>query len=138
MLSITFYDAFYHSDISLLDNLIFGLNMIGALAASWCNGKASTVYRLPHSVRRVFFITSGFALIYAMSYMALFVADLSVLNWGSIMRGVSLLVWPLVWIGPAYTISRHVLTTEKNITQEVADEIEYQVQEVKTQVKKDI
>lgn len=41
------------------------------------------------------------AAIYSVSYVVLVSTDLQVVTWSSAMRGVSLLAWLIVWIGPS-------------------------------------
>lgn len=77
--------------------LVFALlNMAGASAAMIVNYLAyrRTGFSGP---RLSYAITATFAGFYAVAYLVLAFTDIPPSDWSSVMRGVSVPIWPLVW-----------------------------------------
>jgi hypothetical protein len=77
--------------------LIFALlNAVGAAGATIVNGLAfhRTGFRGP---RMAYAITATFAAFYSGAYIVLAFVDVVPADWSSLMRGVSVLTWPLIW-----------------------------------------
>lgn len=85
--------------LSTVENFVIWVNFFGASFAAFWSRKA---YKegLP-SMRNVFKLVFSLASLYLFSYLLLLILDLPFLNWSAIMRGVSVVVWPVVWAGPA-------------------------------------
>jgi hypothetical protein len=84
---------------SVVDNFIVWVNLFGALAAVCFNYKASHSGLIP--MRKTHFLITGLAAIYSIAYLMLLLLDLPFLQWSSVLRGVSIVVWPIVWMWPA-------------------------------------
>lgn len=93
-------DFLWDSEFSLLENFVLWLNFTGAVVAAVVNHKASS-HAATQSLRRVFFIISGFAWFYALGYLVLLIFEPPYLEWSSLYRGVSVFVWGAVWTAPA-------------------------------------
>ncbi len=87
--------------------VVFGLNFVGASASAVVNWWAAGRRGMP-VFRRLHVAIATLSIIYAGSYVWL-AAELwagtdamgAVLQWSSVMRGVALVVWPVVWVAPA-------------------------------------
>lgn len=72
----------FHSDLSVLDNIVFLLNALGAGAAWWYNRKAYLNTAINFRLRRLFFIIEGLSAAYFLAYISLLIFNLNVANWG--------------------------------------------------------
>ncbi len=81
--------------LSMFDNFIIWMNLIGAGVSFYWQREASRI-GIP-ALRRTHLAVATLAVLYVLAYLFLLVGDLLFLNWSSYMRGVSLVVWPVVW-----------------------------------------
>lgn len=81
-----------------LDRWVILANSLLAAGASAINLRVGLTLTEPWRSVRV--IIGALAAIYAVAYVWLFVTQ-DVGPWSSLMRGVSLIAWPVVWIRPA-------------------------------------
>lgn len=84
-----------------VDRLIFELNMVGALFACAVNLWAAISpgpFTMWRPLRAVTALLAG---VYATGYALVLAGALPVAQWSEFFRGVSLMVWPIVWAGPA-------------------------------------
>ena len=87
----------------------FGFNIVVSLrSAKWG--------RIVHGA------IAALALGYVCSYVLLLATDVAVKDWSSVMRGVSLIAWLVVWIGPAF------LRLRSNIPEKFAAEVARQLE----------
>ena len=94
---------------ALLAGGAFGFNFVVCLrAAKWG--------RVVHGA------IAALALGYSCSYVLLLATDVAVQDWSSVMRGVSLIAWLVVWMGPAY------LRLRSNIPEKFAAEVQRQLE----------
>lgn len=107
--------------LSILENIVIWLNCIGAILAVYYNYRASSS-GIP-KLRLVHFLVAGFAAVYVLGYLFLLFCDPQFLLWSAWFRGISLFVWFIVWIGPAYTSSQIWQDLEKKV-KEIEEEIE--------------
>lgn len=77
----------------ILNALLAGAAFATNLAAAW---RAHPFAKAVHSA------IAALALVYVVGYLYLELSDVSVEDWSSVMRGVSLAAWVIAWIGPAY------------------------------------
>lgn len=80
--------------VTPFDTVVIWLNFSGAVLAFCANLWAAT--RSDTRERPVWAAVAVLAAIYAGSYVWLMI-DSDVVTWSKVMRGVSLVVWPLVW-----------------------------------------
>ena len=117
--------------LSFLDNFILWVNLFGALYAAYYCFRASK--EGVESFRVTFLSISGLAFIYSVAYLYLLLGDPNFLLWSTWMRGVSILVWPLVWAGPAILSiklkSGQKQIIKKHIKKEIVEEIKKTVVE---------
>lgn len=92
---------FSNEHLSVLENIVIWLNCIGAILAVYYNYKASSS-GIP-KLRLIHFLVAGFAAVYTLGYLFLLFFDPQFLLWSAWFRSISLFVWFVVWIGPAYT-----------------------------------
>lgn len=90
--------------LSVFDNWVIWMNFAGSASAYWFNRKASKMGLI--SLRKTHFLISGLAAFYTASYLFLLLFDPKFMAWSSFMRGVSLVVWPVVWAWPAVVSMR--------------------------------
>ena len=98
-----------------VDTFVIWLNLAGCLTAVPVNLMAARHGLLTSAW--LHHVIAVFAAIYALGYVMLLSGTLSVLEWSGFFRGVSVLVWPVVWVGPA-ALSLH---TWRKIQTEVTD-----------------
>ena len=110
-----------NEQLSVLENIVIWLNMIGATFAVYYNYQASSM-GVP-KLRLIHFLVAGFAAVYVTGYLFLLLCDPAFLLWSAWFRGISLFVWFIVWIGPAYTSSQIWQDLEKKV-KEIEEEIE--------------
>lgn len=97
----TILSIFSNNHLSVLENIVIWLNCFGAIFAVYYNRKASSS-GIP-KLRLIHFLVAGFAAVYAFGYLFLIFFDPQFMLWSAWFRGISLFVWFIVWIGPAYT-----------------------------------
>lgn len=90
---------FSNDQLSVFENIVLWLNLIGAVIAVYYNYKASAT-GIPR-LRLIHFLVAAFALVYALGYAFLIFCDPSYLLWSTWFRGISLFVWFIVWTAPA-------------------------------------
>lgn len=80
------------------EQLVTALNMVGAMCAVTANAWAARrgLYRL----RPLRWAIVAYSVVYVVAYWWLLMNG-DVLPWSRIMRGVSIVAWPLVWCAPA-------------------------------------
>ena len=85
--------------MNTLDLIVIWLNLAGCVAAIPINLHAARVGFLIHpGLARTIAVVAG---IYAVGYVMLLTGTVHVAAWSDFYRGVSVVVWPLVWSGPA-------------------------------------
>lgn len=82
------------------ETAVFALNLVGAVAAFVVNALAAGKRGLP-SWRPLHTAVATLAAIYCGGYAWFLIEQPTVELWSSILRGVSLVVWPVVWTLPA-------------------------------------
>lgn len=85
--------------MSPLDTAIIWGNLAGCLFAIVANAVAAHVGFLIHRGLAITIAVVG--ALYAAGYGLLLAGHLELAQWSAFYRGVSLVVWPLVWAGPA-------------------------------------
>lgn len=103
-LAIPFYDRMMSSGISFVDLTVLWMNFFGASAATVVLARAVTL--ADPRFRVVFASSASLALLYAVAYLVLIGGFVSLTVWGSFLRGVAVVVWPIVWAGPAFVAIR--------------------------------
>lgn len=88
-----------NDQLSMTDNFVAWVNVFGAVLALYCNYWASSKGLI--SMRRTHFLISGLASLYVSAYLILLISDIQFIQWSSVMLGISIIVWPIVWIIPA-------------------------------------
>lgn len=79
------------------------INVVLAAAASGVNLAAAAQFG--GRLRTVYAFIGSLAAIYTVSYLVLLSGRVAPADWSAVMRGVSIVVWPVVWTAPAfYTI----------------------------------
>ena len=104
--------------MSTFDLVVVWLNMTGAVAAVAANWWAAR-HADPRK-RPLWAAVAVLAAVYAGSYLWL-VVEGDVVVWSKIMRGVSLIVWPLVWVS-APVLSVLLFRRDRQAIQRKADE----------------
>ena len=100
--------------MSGFDLTITLMNMVGAIAALACNAWAAA-----YGSERLRALRIGIALysgIYVAAYAWLAIVE-DVVAWSRVMRGVSLMAWPMVWCAPALAGVRTARRTVAEIEQ---------------------
>lgn len=85
--------------MSTLDHLIIWGNLFGCVFAVAANVAAAHVGFLVH--RGLSAAVAAIAATYAIGYALLLAGAIELAKWSAFYRGVSIVVWPLVWAGPA-------------------------------------
>ncbi len=98
--------------MSTLERYVVLANAVMALFAMGVN--AGTAHATPEPWRSVRIPIAALAGIYSAAYLWLFFTQ-DVGPWSSIMRGVSVLAWPVVWIRPAIVNRRVVAAMRKAV-----------------------
>jgi len=114
-----------NENLSVLENIVIWLNMIGATIAVYYNYKASSIGIL--KLRLVHFLIAGFGTVYVLGYLFLLLCDPQFLLWSAWFRGISLFVWFIVWIAPAYNSYKMWQDLEKKM-KEIEEEIEEEIE----------
>lgn len=112
--------AFSNDSLTFEDNLVIWLNVFGAMFAGYWTLKASRL--AVRAMRPVYAAIFTITQIYIFGYLVLLFTDVDVLDWGSVMRGVSIMVWLVVWSGPAIMSIRLAKLLEQT-AQRVASQI---------------
>lgn len=86
-----------------LERWVVFLNVFLALFAGLVN--AYVVGKVGGWWRKVLVPVAILSFMYSASYLYLFITE-NVGLWSSTMRGVSILAWPIVWMGPAIMVLR--------------------------------
>lgn len=90
--------------LSTAEIIVVLVNIVMVTAAVVINWRASqhgvVRYRIVHAA------VAALSGVYAVGYLFLLLGDVSVENWYSIFRGVSVIAWPVVWWWPALTSLR--------------------------------
>lgn len=89
-----------------------------AMAAVAMVANLRTAVRSPEPWRHVRIPIGVLAGIYCVAYLWLFITE-DVGPWSSVMRGVSILSWPIVWIRPAVVNLRLVRAMRTVVEQEL-------------------
>jgi hypothetical protein len=108
-------DFLSNQNLSTIENFIIWVNVFFASFSGWFAFKASKMGI--YGLRNSFKLISGMAWLYTVSYGILLISDINFLSWSSIMRGVSIFAWAIVWILPAYTSIKLWKKLEKNVTE---------------------
>lgn len=85
--------------MSALDHAIIAANLVGCLFAVGANVAAAQVGFLIH--RALASVVAVIASTYLIGYALLLGDVIPVDKWSAFYRGVSVVVWPVVWAGPA-------------------------------------
>jgi hypothetical protein len=85
--------------VTTYETVIIWGNLLGCLFAIAANACAAHVGFLIH--RGLATIVAVIAGMYAIGYVLLLTGTVTLLAWSQFYRGVSLVVWPIVWAGPA-------------------------------------
>lgn len=92
-------DIFFNYHLSTAENIVLWINTIGAAGALYVNVQA---YRFGLSrFRKACFMVAGLSFVYVAAYLFLLFGDVDYLLWSSWLRGVAMVVWPVVWMMPA-------------------------------------
>lgn len=91
---------FAYSRVGGVENVLIWLNLLGATGAFLVNRKAYKIGIPSH--RKTSFLVARISVFYIVAFGVLILFDPSYLEWASIMRGVALVVWPVVWMQPAW------------------------------------
>lgn len=105
--------------MSAFDLVVIWLNFTGAVVAALANWWAAR-HADPRK-RPLWAAVAVLAAVYAGSYLWLIIEG-DVVVWSKIMRGVSLIVWPLVWVS-APTLSVLLFRRDRRTIQRQADEV---------------
>lgn len=92
-------DLLLNQNLSVVDNIVIWVNLIFSFIAGGFSFEASKSGIL--GLRNSFKLVAGLAWLYSFSYFVLLISDINFLSWSSVMRGVSILVWFIVWTLPA-------------------------------------
>lgn len=93
--------------MTFFEHNVILLNALFAFISFLINARAVRV--LPAGRLRMVFTSIAFwSLFYVGGYTWLWLYR-DVLGWSTILRGISLLVWPLVWMAPAWVITQEYL-----------------------------
>jgi uncharacterized membrane protein len=90
--------------LSVAEIMVVVVNIAMVTAAVVINWRASQ-----HGVVRFRIVHAAVAAlsgVYAVGYLFLLFGDVSIENWSSLFRGVSVIAWPIVWWWPALTSLR--------------------------------
>lgn len=85
--------------LSGFDNFVIWVNMALAMAALHWNVVAARVGIA--GMRSARAMVAGLAVLYIAAYLVLVISDVQAAQWSSLMRGVSIVVWLVVWTNPA-------------------------------------
>jgi len=107
--------------MSTLERIVVLVNALEALAAAAVNVKAVRLLPRGGPLRRCFTAVAGLAFFYAAGYTWLFLTG-QVLIWSSTLRGVSTIVWPVVWAWPAHEVAKFVSHTTEMAKREFGGE----------------
>ena len=110
-------DLFFNQNLSTVDNIVIWINLIFASIAAYISYTASKEGIL--GMRNTFKLVSGLAWLYSFAYVVLLVSDVNFFAWSSIMRGVSVFAWSVVWTLPALMSIRLWKHLEKAVTENI-------------------
>ena len=105
-----------------VDETVIALNVI--LAGAACGFNAVVAARSASIGCILHTAISALAGGYAVAYVVLLSSNLAVQDWSSVMRGVSLVAWAIVWIGPAW------IRLRSNIPDRFAEEVRRQLEQM--------
>ena len=88
-------DLFQNASMNGFENLVILANLAGAMVACVVNFFASA--RGIPRMRRLHWLVGSLAGVYAIAYGILLVFDPVYLEWSSLMRGVAIFAWIIVW-----------------------------------------
>lgn len=94
-----FLDIFFNDSFSVAENVVVWINTLGAAGALYVNVQAYR-FGLPR-FRKACFMVAGLSFVYVAAYLFLLFGDVGYLLWSSWLRGVAMVVWPVVWMAPA-------------------------------------
>lgn len=103
-----------NQNLSEIENFVIWINLILASISGLFAFKASRIGVF--GLRNTFKLVAGMAWLYSFAYSLLLISDVNFLQWSSIMRGVSIFAWVIVWIVPAYMSIHLWKQLEKNVT----------------------
>lgn len=86
---------FTNSDMTVLDQVFVWANLVFAAQASYWGYQAGK--RGAYWLRKVHFQTSALAAFFTLSYLSLIIFDFPPRTWADVMRGATIIVWPVVW-----------------------------------------
>lgn len=115
-------DFLSNGNLSFFENFIIWINLFFAAASGYMAFKASKIGIL--GMRHSFKFVAGMAWLYTISYFILLTSDVNFLSWSSIMRGVSIFAWAVVWIIPAFVSIKLWKKLEKSVSQKLESGIE--------------
>lgn len=98
-LTIPFLDRMFSRGISFVDLSVLWVNFFAISISAFYTRRAAL--RSDPRARPLFGAITALAAFYAAAYFVLIIVPLDVAVWGSVLRGFSIIVWPLVWVGPA-------------------------------------
>lgn len=105
--------------MTALDTAVIWLNLLGCLGAVAANGIAAYVGFLIH--RGLAITIAVIAAMYAVGYGLLLTGAIELAKWSAFYRGVSIVVWPLVWAGPAVMSVQAWRHTRAQVEQALAE-----------------
>lgn len=100
----------WNDQMDVTANIIIIINCVMAFISGAVNLYASK--HNPEPWKKIRFMVGVFAIIYGGCYLWLLSSE-DLERWSSVMRGVSLVVWPLVWIAPAWVSIRVWIDVKK-------------------------
>ena len=89
----------FNPHLPVVDAWVIALNLVGvtvSVVVNWWAGRHGLFrFRPVHST------VAALSLLYVAGYAWLLLTDVEVARWSSVLRGLSLLAWVVVWIAPA-------------------------------------
>lgn len=102
------------------DRFVVALNGVLALVAALAN--LHSARGATGDWRRVRVSIAAVATAYVLGYAYLAMFPDEIITWSKVMRGVSLLAWPIVWIHPAVVQRRSMKRTKEILEKEMERE----------------
>lgn len=102
------------------DQWILALNVVMALFATYYNFRAALISKVP-AVQARFLSIGLLAFFISIMYSVMDFTDVSPGNFSSLLRGLSIATWPIVWILPARFMYR--IQFREMMAEAIADEV---------------
>ena len=112
---------FFNDTLSITENIVIWINLIGSLAAVWMNIKAFQI-GIPR-FRRIGLIVGALALLFSIGYMHLLFFEPNYMVWAAVSRGIAMVSWPLVWIWPAFLSTQVWKELETRVQENINNDV---------------